>query len=184
LYVARHELSRQFYEVTNMTVITMLFYVLLIGLGAVWIMDLWGLLLQRVGVTTLNYAMVGRLAGHALHGRLRHESISMASPVRNELAWGWIIHYVTGLVFASMLVGLVGEAWLSAPTLWPALAFGVVTVVLPLCVMQPAMGVGLFSSKTATPLRNCLRSLATHTVFGFGLFVSATILLPLIRLVV
>ncbi|MCU7647376.1 DUF2938 domain-containing protein [Pseudomonas piscis] len=166
-----------------MTFTTMLLHILLVGLGAIWIMDLWGLLLQRLGVATLNYAMVGRLAGHALQGRLHHKSIVQASPVRNELACGWIIHYVTGLVFAAVLVGLTGQAWLSAPTLWPALAFGIVTVLLPLCLMQPAMGAGLFSSKTPTPLRNCIRSLATHTVFGIGLFVSATILLFLVKLI-
>jgi hypothetical protein len=46
-------------------------------------------------------------------------------------------------------------------------------VVAPLFVMQPAMGSGFAASKTPTPLKNCLRSLANHTVFGLGLYASA-----------
>jgi hypothetical protein len=32
------------------------------------------------------------------------------------------------------------------------------------------------SSRTPTPLKNCLRSLANHAVFGLGLYVSAAAL--------
>jgi hypothetical protein len=49
-------------------------------------------------------------------------------------------------------------------------------VALPLFVMQPAMGAGVASSGTPTPLKNCLRSLANHTVFGLGLYVSAVVI--------
>ncbi|WP_420832912.1 DUF2938 domain-containing protein [Pseudomonas kermanshahensis] len=146
---------------------------LLIGVGATVIMDLWGVLLRRLGIPTLNFAMVGRWAGHVMKGRVRHDAIAKAEPVANELVLGWVIHYVIGVLFAVMLVGMVGEGWLSAPTLWPALVWGVATVVAPLCFMQPVMGAGFFASRTPTPGRNCLKSLVTHTVFGVGLFLSA-----------
>ncbi|MEN5037457.1 DUF2938 domain-containing protein [Pseudomonas sp. TWI929] len=147
-----------------------------IGIGATVVMDLWGLLLRRLGVATLNFAMVGRWAGHLLRGRVRHQAIAKAEPVRHELAWGWVIHYTIGVLFAMLLVAIVGEGWLLAPTLLPALVVGVVTVAAPLCFMQPAMGAGFFASKTLTPARNCLKSLATHFVFGVGLFLSADLL--------
>ncbi|WEL54084.1 DUF2938 domain-containing protein [Pseudomonas kermanshahensis] len=153
--------------------LAMLKAALLIGVGATVIMDLWGVLLRRLGIPTLNFAMVGRWAGHVMKGRVRHDAIAKAEPVANELVLGWVIHYVIGVLFAVMLVGMVGEGWLSAPTLWPALVWGVATVVAPLCFMQPVMGAGFFASRTPTPGRNCLKSLVTHTVFGVGLFLSA-----------
>lgn len=153
--------------------LAMLKAALLIGVGATVIMDLWGMLLRRLGIPTLNFAMVGRWAGHVMRGRVRHDAIAKAEPVANELVLGWVIHYVIGVLFAVMLVGMVGEGWLSAPTLWPALVWGVATVVAPLCFMQPVMGAGFFASRTPTPGRNCLKSLVTHTVFGVGLFLSA-----------
>ena len=39
-----------------------------------------------------------------------------------------------------------------------------------------AMGAGFLALKTPTPLKNALRSLANHTVFGAGLYVAAAAL--------
>jgi hypothetical protein len=70
------------------------------------------------------------------------------------------------------MVGLVGLEWLRTPTLAPALLFGMGTVILPLFVMQPAMGAGVASSRTKTPILNCIKSLGNHTVFGLGLYIA------------
>ena len=53
---------------------------------------------------------------------------------------------------------------------------GIVTVAVPLFVMQPALGAGFASSRTPTPLKNCLRSVATHAVFGLGMYWAALLL--------
>ncbi|CAM4073560.1 Membrane protein [Pseudomonas reidholzensis] len=159
-----------------MTTTSLILSIVLIGIGATLVMDLWTQLLKRLGVTTLNYAMLGRWAGHLLNGRVCHQAIGKADPVRHELAWGWILHYLIGLVFAASLITLAGQGWLLAPTLIPALLFGLCSALAPLCLMQPAMGAGFFASKTPTPLKNCLRSLATHCIFGLGLYLSALVL--------
>lgn len=159
-----------------MTFTAMFLAALPIGIGATAVMDLWGLLLRRLGVATLNFAMVGRWAGHLLQGRMRHEAIAKAEPVRHERVWGWVIHYGIGVLFAMLLVVMVGESRLQAPTLWPAVVVGLSTVAAPLCFMQPAMGAGFFASRTPTPARNCLKSVVTHVVFGVGLFLSAVLI--------
>lgn len=159
-----------------MTFSAMFLAALPIGMGATVVMDLWGLLLRRLGVATLNFAMVGRWAGHALKGRMWHQAIAKAEPVRHELAWGWVIHYAIGVLFAMLLIAMAGESWLQAPTLGPALVVGMGTVVAPLCFMQPVMGAGFFASRTPAPARNCLKSLVTHLVFGVGLFLSAAMI--------
>lgn len=159
-----------------MTVSTSIYSILFIGIGATLVMDLWTLLLRRLGVTTLNYAMVGRWAGHLLQGRWRHAAIGKAEPVRGERAWGWLLHYATGLLFAGLLIALAGQAWLSRPSLLPALSFGIVSVLVPLCVIQPALGAGYFAANTPAPVKSCLRSLATHCVFGAGLFLGGVML--------
>lgn len=153
----------------------------LIGIGATAVMDLWLLLLQRFGVPTLNFAFIGRWAGHLLQGQLAHRAIARAEPVKGERAVGWLVHYSVGIAFAVLLVLLQGPGWTQQPTLAPAVCVGIATVLMPLLVMQPAMGAGFASSKTATPLKNCLRSLANHTVFGLGLYLSALLLAHLAR---
>lgn len=146
---------------------------MLIGIGATAVMDAWLLLLKHLGVPTLNFAFIGRWVGHLLRGQFAHAAIAKAVPIRGELAWGWLTHYAVGVAFATVLVGIQGADWVRSPTLLPALAVGVCTVAAPLLVMQPAMGSGFAASRTPTPLKNCLRSLANHTVFGFGLYLSA-----------
>ncbi len=164
-----------------MTITALFFAALAIGIGATVVMDVWSLILKRLGVATLDFAMVGRWAGHSLKGRFKHTAIAKAEPVRHERWVGWVIHYAVGVMFAVVLVAVMGTGWLLAPTLWPALVVGVVTVAAPLCILQPAMGAGFFACKTQTPLVNCIKSLITHLVFGAGLFLSAQVLAGLIR---
>jgi hypothetical protein len=147
--------------------------VLMIGVGATIVMDLWALLLRQLGIPSLNFAFLGRWVGHLVDGRWFHESIAKAAPVRGELLLGWCLHYSIGITFAAILLAAFGLDWARAPSLLPALFIGIATVVAPLFVLQPALGAGIASSKTPTPIFNCVKSLVTHTVYGFGLYLAA-----------
>lgn len=138
------------------------------GTVATAAMDGWLLLLATLGMAKLDYTLLGRWVGHLAHGRWAHAAIAKAPAVRGERALGWLAHYAIGVVFAAVLI-----ASTPRPSLLQCLAFGIATVALPLFVMQPAMGAGIASRNTPTPLRNCLRSLANHTVFGAGLYLAA-----------
>ncbi|MCC2633063.1 MAG: hypothetical protein K0S48_949 [Ramlibacter sp.] len=144
-----------------------------IGIGATALLDLWSLLLKRLNVPTLDFALLGRWVGHLAQGQWAHHAIAKTPPVRGELAIGWLAHYAIGVAFAALLVAIVGTQWLRVPTLMPAVLVGVATVAAPLFVMQPAMGAGIASSRTRTPALNCLKSVANHTVFGAGLYLAA-----------
>lgn len=150
--------------------------VVLIGVGATAVMDAWLMLLKRLGVPTLNLAFIGRWAGHLLRGRFSHGAIAKSQPIPGELALGWVTHYAVGIGFAGLLVCLQGVEWLRNPSFVPAVVVGMLTVAAPLFLMQPAMGAGFAASRTPTPLKNCIRSLANHTVFGVGLYLSAVAL--------
>lgn len=146
----------------------------LIGIAATAFFDAWLLLLNKLlRMPTASFGLIGRWLGHMARGRFAHAAIARAEPVRHELALGWLFHYAVGLVFAAGLLVWQGPAWLQRPSLGPALVFGMATVLMPLGVMQPALGAGFFARKTATPLKNCLRSLANHMVFGLGLYLAA-----------
>ncbi|MGO4310745.1 DUF2938 domain-containing protein [Pseudomonas sp. KB_15] len=151
-------------------------HVFLLGVGATVVMDLWMFLMKFFGVPTLNFAFVGRWVGHVCQGKFAHASIGKTTPVRGEVALGWVAHYATGIAFAVLLACIESVAWLQEPTFLPAIALGVATVAVPLFVIQPAMGVGFASSKTPTPATNCMRSLINHAVFGVGLYLSAVVI--------
>jgi len=148
----------------------------LIGAGATLVMDVWALFLKRCfGIPSLNFAMVGRWIGHLPRGRFQHENIGRAEPVRGEALLGWAAHYGIGIVFAAMLLGVVGVTWTQQPTLAPALLFGVLSVAAPFFILQPGLGAGIAASKTPHPNTARLRSLMAHAVFGAGLYLTAWI---------
>lgn len=61
--------------------------ILLTGIGATAVMDLWGLARKALlGLAPPNYALVGRWFGHMAHGRFRHDSIAAAASVPGEHA--------------------------------------------------------------------------------------------------
>ncbi len=155
--------------------------IIAIGIGATAFMDVWLTLLKRMGVPTLNFAFIGRWVGHLFHGTFAHASIGQAQPIPGERALGWLTHYAIGIAFAGLLIAIHGMAWSHSPTVLPAVLVGMATVAAPLFVMQPAMGSGFAASRTPTPLRNCLRSFANHTVFGFGLYLAALVTASLAR---
>lgn len=150
---------------------------LVMGVAAAALMDAWGLLLRRgFGIPTLDYAMLGRWIGHLAHGRLAHQRIAAAEKIPGERPLGWLAHYAIGVAFAVLLLLVVGLDWVRAPSVGPALAIGLGTIVAPWLVMQPGMGAGLAGSRTPNPAATRLRNLATHTVYGLGLYLAATAL--------
>jgi hypothetical protein len=146
---------------------------ILVGTGATAIMDIWLLIVKKAGVPIQNFAMLGRWIGHWRDGQWRHASIAKAAPVTGEVWLGWSAHYAIGVGFAGLLVLASGSDWIASPSPGPAVMLGVFTVAAPLLVMQPALGAGIASTKTSAPLRNSLKSLANHSVFGIGLYLAA-----------
>lgn len=151
--------------------------VIAIGAGATALTDLWALARRRVaGIALPDWGLVGRWLAWIARGRLRHASIKAAAPVHGERAIGWIAHYLTGILFAALLLAIVGPAWLQQPTLAPALLVGIATVAAPFLVMQPGMGAGFAASRTPKPTSARVQSLVTHAVFGVGLHASGWLL--------
>jgi len=145
-----------------------------IGIGATLVMDAWNLFLRRTfGIPSLSYCLLGRWLRHMPGGTFRHASIAAAPPKPFECTLGWAAHYSIGVTFAVVFVLLASGEWLVRPTLLPALLYGIGTVVFPFFIMQPSFGLGIAASRTPKPAQARLKSLATHTVFGFGLYLSA-----------
>jgi hypothetical protein len=148
-----------------------------IGLGASVLMDIWNLFLKRAfGIPSLNYCLLGRWLLHMPQGVFRHAGIGAAAAKPLECLVGWVSHYSIGVSLALGFIVAAPSDWMARPTLLPALLYGIATVVFPFFVMQPAFGLGVAASRTPSPLQARAKSLATHTVFGLGLFVCALLL--------
>ena len=143
----------------------------LIGLGATLTTDLWALFLKHAfKITAPNYCLVGRWLRTMPAGIFRHSNIASAPRKSAECTVGWVAHYMIGITFAVAFLELAGNSWLQHPTLIPAILFGIVTVLMPFFIMQPAFGLGLAAAKTSNPAQARLRSLINHISFGIGLY--------------
>jgi hypothetical protein len=140
-------------------------------------MDVWALFSRRAfDIRGLDYALLGRWIGHFPRRRFFHERIASAAPIRGERPLGWLAHYSIGIAFAFLLLAIWGLGWARSPTILPALVIGLGTIVAPWFVLQAGMGAGIAASRTPNPRAARLRNLATHTVYGIGLFLTAAAL--------
>ncbi len=147
-----------------------MFRIIATGIGATVIMDLWGILLKSFGVKGLDMAHLGRWVLTIFQGKWFHVSIANSPTMEGELVTGWITHYLIGVSLCFLLVLVYGSTWLERPTLKPPLVIGLITVILPLLILQPALGGGYFASKSAHPFISILRSFSSHIIYGAGLY--------------
>lgn len=143
-----------------------------VGVGATIVMDTIAEVLRRTrGVTSLDYALVGRWIGHIPSGVVRHESIMAAEPVPYERELGWGVHYAIGTGFAVALV-VMDPDWLDQPRFVPAFGWGIGTIAAPWLLMQPCFGMGVAASQTPNPIQARLGSLRAHAAYGLGIWAS------------
>lgn len=152
----------------------------LIGIGGTVALDLWAAFATRVfGLPETRWDMVGRWFGNMPRGQFVHSKMADTTPVRGELAIGWTAHYIIGMGYGLLLLGLGGAEWLDAPTLLPPLLVAWALLAAPYFIMMPGMGSGVAGSKTANPNATRLKSLVSHSVFGFGMYATAVALVRL-----
>jgi Protein of unknown function (DUF2938) len=71
------------------------------------------------------------------------------------------------MTFAALLLSTFGLKWARSPSLLPALLIGLVTVLAPFLVLQPAMGAGIASSKTPNAAFNRIRASSRTRYVGW-----------------
>ena len=147
----------------------------LIGVFATIGMDIWAAVVKHVlRLPTADWALVGlsrRAPDFEPRGVFIHRPVADSAPIANELVIGWIGHYVTGIVYGLAYLYIIDVLLAATPSLISALVFGLVTLAAPWLVMQPAMGAGIFASRTPRPGLMRMINLSMHAVFGVSLYV-------------
>lgn len=151
--------------------IIIFFKTVITGIGATLVMDLWSLCQKLIlKIPPLNYALVGRWILWLSQGKFRHHTILSASQIRGENLTGWVFHYLTGIIFAVIPLLLNGRGWLHEPSLSTGVLTGLLTLIAPFLILQPAFGFGIAASRTPRPWVARLLSLITHLAYGIGLY--------------
>ena len=150
--------------------------IVIVGVVATTIMDLYQQVIRMVsGLARTNWALVGRWIALMPRGRFMHDTIADAPAVGGEDGIGWLFHYLIGIVFAGVYLIIVYGPMASEPNIVNGLVFGLVTLVFPWLVLQPALGFGVCAVKL--PNRSTVRTqnFASHLVFGAALYIGAMV---------
>lgn len=146
------------------------------GVFATLVLDIWQRILHAAaGIPPTNWGIVGRWFAHMPRGRFMHEAIAEAEPVTGEVAIGWAMHYLIGILFGVAYVGLFVIVLASAPTLLNGLLFGLASVVVPWFAMQPALGLGVMGAKAPNPAIPRYSALAAHCIYGVALYAGSAL---------
>jgi hypothetical protein len=145
--------------------------ILVMGIAATAAIDLWATFANRMlGWPRTNWALVGRWIGHMRDGQFTHVSIGASPTIVHESTLGWVFHYVVGCLYAALYLLYVNTALTGRPTLVSAVQFGLVTLLSPWLLMQPALGLGICASKAPRSNLVRLQNLIIHILFGLALY--------------
>lgn len=144
------------------------------GIGATFCMDIWAMILKVIfRVHSLDYALVGRWLLGMNEGKFRHQKITDSPALHGEKMIGWVSHYAIGILFAFLPLLLSGKFWFLNPEPVTALTSGLLSLIAPFLIMQPALGFGIAAANIPHPLRARFFSVCAHAIFGLGLFITA-----------
>lgn len=133
------------------------------------------------GLPSANWQLSGRWFLMVFQGHPVTANIAAEPSFPFEFQVGFAAYYVVALTFATAYL-ILFEGLLKRPLgIRNGFAFGLATIVFPLLVQMPAMGMGFFGLNTPTPLAVMGRTLVQHSCFGLGLGVGAVLAAALLR---
>ncbi len=144
------------------------------GIFATVVLDFWQRVLFAVsGIPPANWALIGRWFAHLPRGRFIHRPIGDSAAVPGELALGWVMHYLVGLAYGFVYVGLMVYGLDRPPSLLNGAVFGAASVVIPWFILQPGLGIGVMGRLAPNPWVPRLNALSSHILYGVALFTGA-----------
>jgi len=146
---------------------------IVVGIGATAAVDVFTFLLSLFTHKGHGILYIGRWVAYIFKGQFVHNTIRETPSIENELLIGWLTHYAIGIAFAFALVMVFGKNWLNSPSLPPAMITGNVTLFIPICIVQPALGFGIAFSKIPHAPLLIIKIILIHAVYGIGLYGAA-----------
>ena len=96
--------------------------------------------------------------------------------INNELQWGYLIHYLIGIIYGLIYV-LLNTWFFDYDSILLAYIIGFISVLGAWCYLMPfAYNLGFFASKSKDKLKVITQNLIAHFVFGSGLFIGINLI--------
>ena len=150
---------------------------LITGIIATIIFDIFQYSLSfAYGIDKPKWNLIGRyFLGYKKGIYIRH-LISEDEQEGKELIWGYLIHYIIGIVYGVFYV-LLNKLMFDYPSILLAYFIGFSSVLGAWCYLMPfAFNLGFFASKSEKRLELMSQNLIAHFIFGTGLFIGLYII--------
>ena len=150
----------------------LVFQGLISGIIATIIFDLFNISLKfAYNIYKPKWNFLGRYFLGYKEGRYIRKSLQEDDDVENELLWGYIIHYLIGIIYGLFYV-FINLLIFDHPSLLIAYFVGFITVLGAWCYLMPfAYNLGFFASKSDQQFKTLTQNLIGHFIFGTGLFI-------------
>jgi uncharacterized membrane protein YagU involved in acid resistance len=150
----------------------LIFQGLISGIIATIIFDLFNISLKfAYNIDKPKWNFLGRYFLGYKEGRYIRKSLQEDDDEKNELLWGYIIHYLIGIIYGLFYV-FINLLIFDYPSLLIAYVVGFITVLGAWCYLMPfAYNLGFFASKSDQQFKTLTQNLIGHFIFGTGLFI-------------
>ena len=150
----------------------LIFQGLISGIIATIIFDLFNISLKfAYNIDKPKWNFLGRYFLGYKEGRYIRKSLQEDDDEENELLWGYIIHYLIGIIYGLFYV-FINLLIFDYPSLLIAYVVGFITVLGAWCYLMPfAYNLGFFASKSDQQFKILTQNLIGHFIFGTGLFI-------------
>ena len=150
----------------------LIFQGLISGIIATIIFDLFNISLKfAYNIDKPKWNFLGRYFLGYKEGRYIRSSLQEDDDVENELLWGYIIHYLIGIIYGLFYV-FINLLIFDYPSLLIAYVVCFITVLGAWCYLMPfAYNLGFFASKSDQQFKTLTQNLIGHFIFGTGLFI-------------
>jgi hypothetical protein len=112
-----------------------------------------------------------------LRGKFKHDDILSTPPLKGELIFGILIHYLIGIILTLIYFVFLQITGIHATALL-TIAYGLVTTIFPWFLMFPSEGMGWLGRDAPGNAHLARASLFNHAFFGLGLAVWMALLKP------
>ena len=147
--------------------------VIFMGIITTLVIDIWAFILSTIfKLPTTNWSMVGRWCAHLDTSQFIHRPLSQSKPLKHEQTIGWLFHYIIGIGYAYLYVILMIFIVSNDPSLTSAIIYGLVALIAPWLVLQPALGFDLFARLADRPNTIGALNLFVRLIFGVALYFS------------
>ena len=150
----------------------LIFQGLISGIIATIIFDLFNISLKfAYNIDKPKWNFLGRYFLGYKEGRYIRKSLQEDDDEENELLWGYIIHYLIGIIYGLFYV-FINLLIFDHPSLLIAYVVGFITVLGAWCYLMPfAYNLGFFASKSDQQFKTLTQNLIGHFIFCTGLFI-------------